>query len=287
MVRFILLASLLLAACARRPAVFRLEKDIVVPPPIAAKAFRGLDADAKEDLRLRSTAHDSRTAHDIRYSQYRDKGYLDLTAGMALRVVTPLMKDGGFLLPKASLEQRGLTIEGKADGLLGIETTYYKIERKPVGLTIEPQSVEQRRGDAVTHPAMPASDFLLPLQKSPAKFLRILFLTRVSEADHDMAILSADDKPDLDARSKQMTCNDKCLWVPRGIAVRPEIPIQIGNAPAYAPIDATVRTLIQDAHLPTLRIMRRYGKRLLPLVFDRTDRAILNVIVLPGDELNW
>lgn len=60
--------------------------------------------------------------------------------------------------------------------------------------------------------------------------VRLVFLMRVSDADHDMAIVSSDDLPTLNDITSQVTAqadcrssrNGTCTWVPKGIAVRPE-----------------------------------------------------------------
>jgi hypothetical protein len=60
--------------------------------------------------------------------------------------------------------------------------------------------------------------------------VRLVFLTRVSQADHDMAILSSGDLRLLNEMTREVTtraeCRNRkdgsCIWVPNGIAVRPE-----------------------------------------------------------------
>ena len=60
--------------------------------------------------------------------------------------------------------------------------------------------------------------------------VRLVFLTRVSKADHDMAIVSSSDLARLEAITHEVTnraeCHGdgdaSCAWVPNGIAVRPE-----------------------------------------------------------------
>jgi hypothetical protein len=65
-----------------------------------------------------------------------------------------------------------------------------------------------------------------------ARYMRLVFLTRVSHADYNQAILSATELDDLDRLTKEVendpatNCRSQdasyCEWVPEGIAVRAE-----------------------------------------------------------------
>ena len=63
-----------------------------------------------------------------------------------------------------------------------------------------------------------------------AHYVRLVFLVRVSQADHDMAIVAADDAAALDELTRAVThraeCRSAqhafCRWVPNGVAVTPE-----------------------------------------------------------------
>ena len=63
-----------------------------------------------------------------------------------------------------------------------------------------------------------------------ARFLRIVFLTRVSNADHDMAVLATKTQSELDEWTPKLQADPEgscrtlrgCSWVPGGIAVTAE-----------------------------------------------------------------
>lgn len=67
-------------------------------------------------------------------------------------------------------------------------------------------------------------------------------MQKVSDADHAMAVLAARDPVRLDLltrsvlASPETTCrtdrNEYCEWIPAGVAVRPERPVNQGWAPA-------------------------------------------------------
>ena len=64
------------------------------------------------------------------------------------------------------------------------------------------------------------------------RYVRLLFLTRVSQTEHDQAVLGSSSLADLDALQKRVEDNPPenckiqpegiCSWVPAGIAVQPE-----------------------------------------------------------------
>jgi hypothetical protein len=75
---------------------------------------------------------------------------------------------------------------------------------------------------------------LVPLFDLPenVRYVRLLFLTRVSQTEHDQAILGSSSLADLDALRRKVedspaeNCKVQpegiCSWVPAGIAVQPE-----------------------------------------------------------------
>jgi hypothetical protein len=66
-----------------------------------------------------------------------------------------------------------------------------------------------------------------------ANYLRLIYLIRISQADHNMAVVAARKIDALDAITRQVQTNPaegckvdqraSCAWVPDGIAVRAEV----------------------------------------------------------------
>ncbi len=80
------------------------------------------------DSVARSLHLPTHTAQNLRFSSYRDSGYVDLEPGMALRSVTPLLKSGGYVLPKHASVERGSTTDIRAgDEFRGMETAYFAV----------------------------------------------------------------------------------------------------------------------------------------------------------------
>ena len=65
---------------------------------------------------------------------------------------------------------------------------------------------------------------------SSARYVRLVYLVRESNADHDMAIVASADPQTLDRVTQgviqRATCealqSTSCIWVPKGVAVRQE-----------------------------------------------------------------
>jgi hypothetical protein len=133
--------------------------------------------------------------------------YIDLQPGWRLRVVTPVLKSGAY------------------------ELAYYAVRsRNGTGVRLEFLSAEITEEGKTTAQSRP----LAPLFQLPrsVKYVRLIFLTRMSRADHDMAVAAAAEPDDLDALTRRVLddpadCKSEartyCAWIPQGIAVAPEL----------------------------------------------------------------
>lgn len=117
------------------------------------------------------------------------------------------------------------------EDFVGYELADYTIDARPDGgIRIRFSSATIKKdGKAlrVAHPRVPL--FQLP---SDARYARLLFLTRVSPADHDQGVIAAPTISELQALTAKVqadpghTCSENaqafCSWIPIGIAVQPE-----------------------------------------------------------------
>jgi hypothetical protein len=155
----------------------------------------------------------------------RDTGYLDLQPGWRLRVVTPILRSGGYqvkTVEKTSAD--GTIILNVEQGFLGYQTDFYSVSSPAKGHTI----ISFRRGEFTS------TDQVKTSKASPAvklfnldgdtRYVRLLFLTRVSDAEHDEAVLAAASQMALDALTAEVETNPvancksqpegDCSWVP-------------------------------------------------------------------------
>jgi hypothetical protein len=159
-----------------------------------------------------------------------DNSYMDLQPGWRLRIVVPLLKSGEFHVSGTAEQIDGNTITLHAADLVGYETSYYAIKgKKNSGVRLEFASAEMtRNGNTLPEPSSPTLPFQLPRRN---EHIRLIYLVRVSQADHNMAIVASKRLAALDSftnrlQESQNICNVNgevfCSWVPAGIAVRPE-----------------------------------------------------------------
>jgi len=167
-----------------------------------------------------------------------DRDYIDLQPGWRVRAITPILKSGAYKPElRESISSGGSVQVSVGDDFVGYETSYYVVKAgKPAGrgpgggVVVAFVSAETHIDGKVTGKQQP----LVHLFDFPAsaRFVRLLFLTRVSRADHNQAILAASTLDDLNSLTGRVRadpavgCTSRleshCEWVPEGIAVRPE-----------------------------------------------------------------
>lgn len=164
----------------------------------------------------------------------RGPAYAELQPGWQVRVVTPILKSGGFLLKTTEQQESGNTITLTAgDEFQGYETAIYAVgAQRAGGVRIALQEVTLERGSQRTHP--PRS--FAPRLNVPRRLrhVRLLYSLRVSSADHNMAVLAARDSRRLAELTERVQAapatncarsrNEYCEWIPAGVAVRAERP---------------------------------------------------------------
>jgi hypothetical protein len=156
-----------------------------------------------------------------------DNSYTDLEGGSRLSILIPLTKSG--TRPTFSTQQKnGSTITLSAADLTGYEIAYYSIRgRRDGAVRLKFTSAEiTRDGKTVPELNPPVLAFPLP---GGSEHIRLIYLVRASQADHNMAIVASKHLDALNTFTKQLKndpgiCarNDEvsCSWVPAGIAVR-------------------------------------------------------------------
>jgi hypothetical protein len=161
-----------------------------------------------------------------------DAGYIDLQPGWRLRVITPLLKSGGYRVRLSEEKTEGSNLTLKVDSdFIGHETSYYDVRQTRSGLRVAFRSAEVTTDGKTKVQSKPAAAlFQLPRN---SRHVRLLFLRRVSTADHDMAVIGARNTVALAAATERIQsvpdggCKQvsraTCSFVPSGIAVRAEM----------------------------------------------------------------
>lgn len=171
------------------------------------------------------TAHTPQTAIPA-----SDTSYQDLAPGQRLRIVVPVLTSGKREAPKLAASINGKEMLFTKGDLAGYEVSEYTAEKRHGGrvelrFTSAAITKDGKTSQETQPPALP-----LALPQKP-QHIRLLYLIRNSQADHNMAIVAAKKRPALEAFTKRLKsrpdiCGSEseifCVWVPAGIAVRPE-----------------------------------------------------------------
>jgi len=158
--------------------------------------------------------------------------YLDIQAGWRLTAVTPILKSGAYVLntPDKPTSSNGFTLSAGTD-FVGYEVAHYEVKGQQGGpVRVEFNSAEVTKGGK-TQPQPRSIAPLFPMARRPI-YLRLIYLIRISHADHNMAVVTARNIDALDALTRQIQTNPadgcrvdrraSCVWIPDGIAVRAE-----------------------------------------------------------------
>ena len=160
-----------------------------------------------------------------------DLPYVDLQPGWRLRVVTPTLKSGGFQLRSLNTPADGdFSHLSAGPDFLGYEIAYYAVTAEGDGLRVDFRSAKLMRDGKASRQQRPAVK-LFGFPRS-VRYLRFVYLIRVSAADHNMAVIAANDPDSLKDLTRRVlahpeeACNNEadnfCSWVPAGISVQPE-----------------------------------------------------------------
>jgi hypothetical protein len=164
--------------------------------------------------------------------------FLNMQAGMRLRVVTPILKSGGYVVESLTPLSPGdfSNLRAGAD-YIGYESDHYAITKHGAGVRIDFLSGEIVKEGKPVRQLSPTLDlFKFPPE---IRYVRLVYLVRVSRADHNMAIVGADNlktlelvtgdvQADLAGACQQMP-HSYCSWVPTGIGIQVENPGNIGG----------------------------------------------------------
>lgn len=160
--------------------------------------------------------------------------HVGLEPGWRVKVITPVLRSGGFLLKSDEQHEDGNTITVRVgDEFLGYETAIHALRKgKRGGVRVAPAEVTLNKSGQLTHPPKPFA----PRLRVPGRleFVHLLFMQAASDADHNMAVLAATDGARLAELTERVQASpatacrssrkEYCEWVPAGVAVRAERP---------------------------------------------------------------
>src|SRR3954469_17476375 len=128
-------------------------------------------------------------------SPVNNSEYIDLQPGWRLRVVTPLGKAGDYKLKFREVAESGNQVTLSVDDFGGYETSYYAVDPRNDGVRVRFSSAEVTRDGSTS----PVTKTVVPLFTAAARnrYVRLVYLTRVSNADHNMAVVACQKLDDV------------------------------------------------------------------------------------------
>jgi hypothetical protein len=161
---------------------------------------------------------------------FRSPEFVELKAGSTVQVVIPITKSGSYVLPSLRQKTSGNNVDLEAgEDFDGYEKALYKVRRLgDDGIQIRFSHAEDwEHGKRSSRRTARLSLFE---DLTEFRHIRLVYLTRESQADHNMAVVASKDadalKASTDAVTRLAQCQTSqivvCKWVPEGVAVTVE-----------------------------------------------------------------
>jgi len=84
----------------------------------------------------------------------------------------------------------------------------------------------------------------------------------------------------------------KCTILPKNFGVSPELRIRVNQEDAFVRVGGMVQEILdlenpEAGPPPSLKVLRPFQGRLVPINFDRSSTDILRLVLLPGDQITF
>lgn len=247
-------------------------------------------ASARRDRLLRAVAESMPLAPDVAQAiilgPYATQRYADLNSGMflslsyALDRAHPNRYDLGYVIR----QYRFADDTGDGRGRLQVLSTQVRAAPAP--------------------PRLPPAAMAMPLE-GPARYFRLFFYLRRSDADHDVALLTAATHSALEAAthilltvpgscSQLQVADAECLVAPAESGLDAEVAVQVNGRTTTVPLPATVEQALQAAGGPPaesllrrLHVSRTWRGREIPVVCGGPRCSLPRLILSGGERITW
>jgi hypothetical protein len=246
-------------------------------------------------------------AFQLLYSN--DRNVVKLVPGIRLQVMTPIMTEGvdpdAPIIEVSTTTVNGNTvnIDGRfTDNLLGYETASYSVQAKnhASGVSISSVSAERHINGLTERVSMPIRDYFQSLGSASSYGL----FYKGGQTEFTALIVGGQNKADLERRENLLetvpaaSCetlnNEMCVAIPKRVAINPMVFVTVNGAEMLFSWGTTVGGAIRaagkvqpDAVLPQLLVFKPYRDRMTAVDFDKTDAAILKLILMGGEAISW
>jgi|GEM_PF-1427649 len=227
------------------------------------------------------------------------EGHLDLVPPVRLRMLSPILPAGAEKVKLESDSSQGNEVRLKSN-LIGYETAWYRVSSDPQGrgAMVSIERVEDTIENSTSGRPAPRRDHLAGL---PPGYLRLVVLTRLSQADHNIVVVAASSRERLEQATRKLASEPDATIegatlapIPREVALLAVLRIEANGREIDIPVEASVHEAIRSSdvgyrgQLPeSLAIRRPYEGKLIPVEFDPSDKRILGLILNGGEKLSW
>jgi hypothetical protein len=238
----------------------------------------------------------------------RQSGAVDILPNMTLQVVSPFWREGASgempVLSTVAGSDSELTVTLKSsDDLLGYETTRYSIRGKGNGrgYFITPTYASRTVQGVTEVRAQPSKNYFS--FGEDAGFYRLFYES--TQTAYTALVIAARTPAELDqltrdlaASGAEMSCDklssERCAAIPKDVAVNPMIAVTVNGVELLMISRASVANAITAAGerqpravLADLKITKPWNGRMVPVVFDHNDGAILGMALRGGEIISW
>ncbi len=241
-------------------------------------------------------------------SPTRTTGRSDLLPWIKLRVTTPIFREGAPADAKFITDDHGVVEEAPgelsitlkaSDDFVGYEFAWYALRpRLDGGARLELEFSETHIGEETTRTQTSRQHLEFG---GDARYFRILVLTRISDSDHDTALLAGSTLAELEERTKAVEGDPArcermagCVSIDTRVALLPFVSVQANGKEVLAQPGATVGDALReagetdlDAITASLRVSRDYAGRLTPIEAEVGRSELLELTLLGGESISW
>ncbi len=240
--RFAITVLILAAEIGCAPRQFTLLREgnrVLLLPPGVRKAPSAQSP--ATDCVPNSAAITPRSSHYSVYGCYVQAGFVDLLAGMRLKIVKPVLATGEAIKTEA-VSQEGLNLTVKSN-LIGVDTQFLDVRPLETGVTV-------------------AVGFAPGILR-----YRLFFLARDLDRGRKITLIGARSAAELEASTKSLEeyCSQPaalCLAVSAGMVIGAQVPVSVQGRLEYFPLGASVgEALPKSLVTPNVRLSRLWRGR--------------------------
>jgi hypothetical protein len=230
-------------------------------------------------------------AYFLQMGSYDITGYFDLTPDFRMQITSPIYPPGS---------------EPSTKTLLGYETANYTFVREgpdnrtrlrlasATEVLIGSAPIEKRTlrnglpfSDSPTHFRL----LFMADETASGRITRAVLLSAPEETKLAQAVARLGNRPD-DFCSTLFLTNVKCTILPKNFGVSPELRVRVNQKDAFVRVGGMVQEVLdledpEPGPPPSLKVLRPFHGRLVPINFDRSSTDILRLVLLPGDQITF